>query len=97
MKHFNGQYNTGSYAEFFYTRLSLYRKELHTQINQFIITHPKTGNVWKEHHYQTIFTIDELYTLLQSKPLSEIAMYKDYTMKPPDDVTERTHFLLKRA
>ncbi|MFC1729532.1 class I SAM-dependent DNA methyltransferase [candidate division KSB1 bacterium] len=94
---FNGHYYSNSYKNFFYTRKSLYDTKKKTQTNDFVITNSVTGQIWKEHHRQTIYGIEEIYSSLQSKPLRRIEMFKNYSLKPPDTVSERVHFYLEKG
>jgi len=96
-KYFNGHYQSGRSGNLFYVRKSFYNRDTAKQVNDFVITHAKSGRVWKERHIQTVFPIDEIYSHLEPLQFSCLEMYKNLSLKPPDSRSERIHFYVEKS
>jgi len=96
IKNFNQYTESGENKGIYYYRKSYYVKEEHVQINDIKIVNKNNGENYREIHRQRIYTPQEIKEIINNSPLKLINMYDDFSFDPPDEETERIHFVLKK-
>ena len=96
INNFNQYTESGEIKGIYYYRKSYYLKEERIQMNDIKIVNKNDGENYREIHRQRIYNPQEIKEIINNSPLKLINMYDDFSFDPPDEETERIHFVLKR-
>jgi len=81
-----------------YVRESSFNRRTHVQKNYFKIKlNERPGIVYSETHRQLIRPLDLISSIVNRSPFSLVGGYKDFSLKPFTEQSERVHFVLKKA
>ncbi len=97
LNNFNGNIYSGKSGHFFFVRRSFYVKDTKRQVNDFIITDSRNGKIYKEHHEQIIYSLDEFYSVFENPAINSVKSFKNFTFRNPDNSTDRVHFLVTKS
>ncbi len=75
-------------------RRSFYRKEDGIQITDIMITDKRDAKIYSERHFQYIYPLDQIEKIVEQLPGAKILLYNEYSFDPPDEDSERVHFLV---
>jgi len=96
INNFNQYTESGEIKGIYYYRKSYYLKKERIQMNDIKIVNKNDGENYREIHRQRIYNPQEIKEIINNSPLKLINMYDDFSFDPPDEETERIHFVLKR-
>ena len=96
INNFNQYTESGEIKGIYYYRKSYYLKKERIQMNDIKIVNKNDGENYREIHRQRIYNPQEIKEIINNSPLKLINMYDDFSFVPPDEETERIHFVLKR-
>lgn len=77
-------------------RHSWYDAQAHLQISDFTFTFKQDSRVFRESHYQHIFSLKALNDVIRSAGLTVLAKYDDFTLESGNEDSDRIHYVLTR-
>ena len=77
-------------------RRSWYDKRGRYQHTEFTITSHQEKKIFKEHHIQRIYRLEELEEMVSRSELRLVGRFDGFTMNPGIESSDRVHFVLRR-
>ena len=78
-------------------RRSWYERRKRWQHTEFEMVSLVEKRVYREHHRQRVYRLDELERVTKRSGLELVGRFRDFTLKPADETSDRVHFVLRRG
>jgi SAM-dependent methyltransferase len=78
-------------------RRGWYDKRGRCQHTEFLILSHEENKVFREHHSQQIYRLDELKATVIRSGFHIIGLFDGFTLKPGNEMSDRVHFVLQRG
>jgi ubiquinone/menaquinone biosynthesis C-methylase UbiE len=95
-KHWVDFYEKDRWKDWEMKRRSWYDTIDHIQHTEIEIAFLREKKVYREHHRQNIFPLYELESVIKDSGLKQLGKFRDYTLLPGNEKSDRVHFVLRQ-